>query len=93
MGKWTLFMSQLSQKHGFELLSTLLYVESNYFPHIETRKVISFRIFDAGSKTEFTNNSLKTPKIGKLNIDTLITPQGLMIHKKTRPKNLMLLSL
>jgi len=57
-------------------------VESNYFPHIETRKVITFRIFDAGSKTEFTNNSLKTPKIGKLNIDTLITPQGLMIHEK-----------
>ena len=57
-------------------------MESNYFPHIETRKVITFRIFDAGSKTEFTNNSLKTPKIGKLNIDTLITPQGLMIHEK-----------
>ena len=31
---------------------------------------------------EFTNNSLKTPKIGKLNIDTLITPQGLLIHEK-----------
>jgi len=57
-------------------------VESNYFPHIETRKVITFRIFDAGSKTEFTNNSLKTQKIGKLNIDTLITPQGLLIHEK-----------
>jgi len=61
-------------------------VESNYFPHIETRKVISFRIFDAGSKTEFTNNSLKTPKIGKLNIDTYIIPQGLMIHEKTQTK-------
>ena len=44
--------------------------------------LITFRIFDAGSKTEFTNNSLKTPKIGKLNIDTLITPQGLMILEK-----------
>ncbi len=55
--------------------------ESNYFPHIETRKVITFRIFDAGSKAEFTNNSLKTPKIGKLNIDTDIIPQGLMIHE------------
>jgi len=69
-------------------------VESNYFPHIETRKVITFRIFDAGSKTEFTNNSLKTPKIGELNIDTLITPQGLLIHeKKPDQKNFMLLSL
>ena len=59
-------------------------MESNYFPHIKTRKVITFRIFDAdaGSKTEFTNNSLKTLKIGKLNIDTLITPQGLIIHEK-----------
>ena len=61
-------------------------MESNYFPHIETRKVITFRIFEAGSKTEFTNNSLKTPKIGKLNIDTLITPQGLMIHEKNQTK-------
>ena len=25
---------------------------------------------------------MKTQKIGKLNIDTLITPQGLMIHEK-----------
>ena len=33
-------------------------------------------------KLEFTNNSLKTSKIGKLNIDPLITPQGLMIHEK-----------
>jgi len=61
-------------------------MESNYFPHIETRKVITFRIFDAGSKTDFTNNSQKTPKIGKLNIDTLITPQGLMIHEKIQTK-------
>ena len=61
-------------------------MESNYFPHIETQKVITFRIFDAGSKTEFTNNSLKTPKIGKLNIDTSITPQGLMIHEKNQTK-------
>jgi len=41
---------------------------------------------EAGSKTEFTNNSLKAPKIGKLNIDTLITPQGLLIHEKTQTK-------
>ena len=61
-------------------------MESNYFPHIETQKVITFRIFDAGSKTEFTNNSLKTPKIGKLNIDTLIIPQGLLIHEKKPDK-------
>ena len=57
-------------------------MESNYSPPIETRKVITFHIFDAGSKTEFPNSSLKTPKIGKLNIDTLITPQGLLIHEK-----------
>ena len=31
---------------------------------------------------EFANNSLKSPKIGKLNIDTLIIPQGLLIHAK-----------
>jgi len=69
-------------------------MESSYFSHIETWKVITFRTFDAGSKTEFSNNSLKTQKIGKLNIDNLITPQGLLIHeKKTRPKNIMLLSL
>ena len=44
--------------------------------------LITFHVLDAGSKTEFTNNSLKSPKIGKLNIDTLIIPQGLMIHEK-----------
>ena len=44
--------------------------------------LITFCVFDARSKTEFTNNSLKTPKLGKLNIDTLITPQGLLIHGK-----------
>ena len=60
----------------------------NYFPHIETRKVITFRIFDAGSKMEFPNNSLKTPKIGKLNIDTYIIPQGLMIHEKNPDKKI-----
>ena len=61
-------------------------MESNYFPHIETRKVITFRIFDAGSKTEFTNNLLKTPKMGKLKIDTLITPKGLLINEKNQTK-------
>ena len=64
-------------------------MEINYFPRFHTRQVITFRGFDAGSKTEFTNNSLNSPKIGKLNIDTLIIPQGLSIHEK----NLMLLSL
>ena len=34
------------------------------------------------SKTELANNSLKSPKICKLNIDTLIIPQGLLIHEK-----------
>ena len=46
------------------------------------RELITFRVFDAGSKTEFTNNSLKSPKIGKLNIDIFIIPQGLLIHEK-----------
>ena len=55
-------------------------------PHIERREVITFPGFDAGSKTEFTNNSLNSQKIGKLNIDTLIIPQGLSIHKKTQTK-------
>ena len=44
--------------------------------------VITCRIYNAASKTEFANNSLKSPKIGKLNIDTLIIPQGLLIHGK-----------
>jgi len=51
-------------------------------PNIETREEITFRVFDAGSKTEFTNNSLNSPKIGKLNNDTKIIPQGLLIHEK-----------
>ena len=38
--------------------------------------------FTAPSKTEFANNSWKSPKIGKLNIDTLIIPQGLLIHER-----------
>jgi len=37
-----------------------------------------------GRKTEFANNSLNFPNIGKLNIDTLIISQGLLIHEKTR---------
>ena len=48
------------------------------------REIITSRVKNAGSKTEFANNSLNTPKIGKLNIDTLIIPQGLLIHEKTR---------
>jgi len=36
----------------------------------------------AASKTEFTNNSLKSPKIGKLNFDILIIPQALWINEK-----------
>ena len=40
----------------------------------------------AASKTEFANNSSKSPKIGKLNIDTLIIPQGLLIHATTQTK-------
>ena len=55
-------------------------------PHIETPEVITFRVFDAGNKMEFTNNSLNSQKIGKLNIDTKIIPQGLLIHEKTQTK-------
>ena len=54
--------------------------------HVEMQELITFPVFDMGSKTEFTNNSLKSPKIGKLNIDTLIKPQGLLIHEKTQTK-------
>ena len=57
---------------------------SNYLLHIEKWEVITFRVFDTGSKTEFTNSSLKLPKNKKLNIDTLIIPQGLSIHEKNR---------
>ena len=53
---------------------------------MEMREVITFRGFGAGSKTEFTNTSLNSQKIGKLNIDTLIIPQGLSIHEKTQTK-------
>ena len=41
------------------------------------------RVYNVGSKAEFANNSLKSLKIGKLNIDTLIIRQGLLIHKKS----------
>ena len=40
--------------------------------------------WNAESKTEFTNDSLNSPKIEKLNIDTLIIPQGLSIHEKNQ---------
>ena len=33
-------------------------------------------VYSTASKTEFANYSLKFPKIGKLNIDTLIIPQA-----------------
>ena len=36
----------------------------------------------SASKPEFANNSLKSQKIRKLNIDTLIIPQGLLNHEK-----------
>jgi len=45
----------------------------------------TFRVKNAESKTEFANNPLNLPKIGKLNIETLIIPQGLSLNeKKTR---------
>ena len=72
----------IRKNHQITVLPAFPYAASNYFPRIETREVITFCSFDAGSKTEFTNNSLNSPKIGKLNIDTLIIPQGLSIHEK-----------
>ena len=50
---------------------------------VRTLFLLAASIYSA-SKTEFTNNSLKSPKIEKLIIDTLIIPQGLSIHGKTR---------
>jgi len=48
---------------------------------------VSIFSFQYLSKTEFANHFLlKSPKIGKLNIDTLIIPQGLLIHEKTQTK-------
>ena len=37
---------------------------------------------------EFTNNSLNSPKVEKLNIDTLIIPQGLSIHEKNHDQKI-----
>ena len=57
-----------------------------YIPLLYTLQVITVlaAYINAGSKTEFTNDSLNSPKIRKLNIDTLIISQGLLIHEKTR---------
>ena len=38
----------------------------------------------SASKMKFANNSLKSPKLGKLNIDTLIIPQGLSINENQK---------
>ena len=62
-------------------------------PCIETREVIWLFFLitlllaaygNAESKTEFTNNSINSPKIGKLIIETLIIPQGISIHEKNQ---------
>ena len=47
----------------------------------ETLFLLAVSIY-AASKTAFANNLLKSPKIGKLNIDTLIIHQGLSINEK-----------
>ena len=49
--------------------------------HLRTLFLLAVSIYTA-SKTEFANNSLKSPKNEKLNIDTLIIPQGLLISEK-----------
>ena len=46
--------------------------------------IFTFRVKNSESKTEFANNSLNSPKIGKLNIDTLIIPQGVSTNEKNR---------
>ena len=43
---------------------------------LRTLFLLTVSIYTA-SKMEFGNESLKSPKMGKLNIDTLIIPQGL----------------
>ena len=48
------------------VLTALKQYVSIYLLHIETQELITFRVFDAGSKTEFANNSLNFPKTGKL---------------------------
>jgi len=53
--------------------------------HLRTLFLLAASIY-AASETEFANNSLKSPKIRKLNIDTLIIPQGLLLHEKTQTK-------
>jgi len=55
-----------------------------YIPLLYTLQVITVlaAYINAGSKTEFTNDSLNSPKIRKLNIDTLIISQGLLIHEE-----------
>ena len=65
-----------------------LYTASDYFPRLETQESVTFRVFDAGSKTEFANNSLNSPKT-VLGLES--GPRG--DPKNPRPKNLMLLSL
>ena len=57
--------------------------------HVYLYRIMIFRRKKIGVRknTFFTcrvYNSLKSPKIVKLNIDTLIIPQGLFIHEKNQ---------
>ena len=50
-----------------------MYKDKKYIESFEEKKlgstkdnIFTFRVFDAESKTEFANNSLNSPKTGKL---------------------------
>ena len=47
-------------------------------------------VLNVGSKTEFANNSLHSSKIGELNIDTSIIPQGLLTPEKKQSSKISL---
>ena len=52
------------QEKTIKLLPAFPYAPNNYLLHKETWELITSRIFDPGSKTEFANNSLNSLKTG-----------------------------
>jgi len=62
--------------------SSLFFFLSAIAPKMQVRswaksRAVRIPLWNRSSKMEFGNESLKSPKMGKLNIDTLIIPQGL----------------
>ena len=53
---------------------------------METRKLITFQIFDVESKTKFANNSLNLPKTGQLFLGWKQGPVGTCFPKKPQTK-------